>query len=399
MTTDLYSTVFFQDGEQFTFDDANNMQRFVRAQMTDQLLQELVGAASNAGNQADIGGADGGNVSTLWAYTMNPGRAFLRQGSANNKIQLAPGTLLQKIANSDGNDATLVPFTFAGTEEWTLASGDATNPRVDLLQMKLEYITDTPVSVDFMDAATRALSTNPTANTRLRVQATLTVKQGTPAASPRIPDPDAGFVPVGSVVVGHGWTSATAPTFGLDQVESGKAVVSDQRMPLAVRAHAVTPVMFFPVSNWSVDATWRDATASSGTNAMAVPYRGPMGRLVGVRIEHSAAFAGVNLGTYATGAVGAHGGIKGNSLTSASTAINELFARTAFEGAHNPNAGPTILPSTVNAIGMPLWQNGCRVPVNPTGSVSVVPSLLAVLFGNDTNGQQINTVTFYIAGV
>ena len=146
--TDPYTTFNWQDGMEVNVDVLNNGQRFVRAMHFDQVLQSMLGAVSNTATRPEFGGDDGGDASTLWAYCVSPGRAFLRQGSANNKIQIAPGTLLQKIATSDGNDATLVPFTFAGTEEFTLTNGDATNPRVDLLQMKLEYFTDTTLALD-----------------------------------------------------------------------------------------------------------------------------------------------------------------------------------------------------------------------------------------------------------
>lgn len=398
MTTDLYSTVFFQDGEQFTFDDANNMQRFLRAQLADQILQQFIGDMSNAATRPDFGADGGANASSLWAYCMSPGRAFLRQGSANNKIQLAPGTLLQKIANADGNDATLVPFTFAGTEEWTIASGDATNPRVDLLQMALAYVNDTSASVDFQDAVTRANTTVAGTATRRRIQCTLSVKTGTPGASPIIPDPDAGCVPVGCAVVGHGWTSAgAAPIFGVDTAEANKVVIHDQRMPMQTRKLVTDPVLYKLQTAWALSNTNTTVTSSSTTNALWIRCPTNMGRIVcvdlytaGVAIPMSAVGLTSALAAFGAGASPSNNGFGTN--VAADTSLYNRSRRVDFEALHTPFAGPTIQASSVNKIGVPLWAGGFRVP----GVPNTLPQFAFVKVTN-SNVVTLGETIWYIA--
>lgn len=411
MTTDLYSTVLYQDGEQLTFDDLNNGQRFLRAQLTDQILQSLIGSVANASTRPDFGGDDGADASTLWAYCVSPGRAFLRQGSANNKIQVAPGTLLQKIANATGADSTFVPFTFVGTEEWTIASGDATNPRVDVLQMKLEYITDTLASVDFQDGATRANTTTPNTPTRRRIQCTLSMKAGTPAASPRIPDPDTGFVPVGTAVVGHGWTSAgAAPIFGVDTAEANNVVIHDQRMPIGVKSLIADPGLFL-LGGTATRPSAGFVTPGSGSNNAWIRCPTRTGRLLAIDLNTAASLlSGGNLAS--AGALGrmqillsgvpSSDFVAGNGFGSNITPGTQQIPRSRridFESLHTPNAGPTVLSSTTNSYGVPFWTSGYRCPqISTTGVPSGKDANLYLRLTNLGAASSVAEATFYIAG-
>lgn len=408
MSTDLYSSVLFSDGEGITLTDLHAMQRNIHAMLTDQLLQSQVAGVAIAGiTQPDFGGQNGTNVPTLWAYAISPGAAYLRQGSANNKIQIAPGTLLQKIANSDGQGSSLVPFWFDGSSagEFTLTNGDATNPRVDLLQMKLAYISDTPTSRDFEDAVSRAKSTNLMTVTRRRVQCTLSVKAGTPAVSPVIPDPDAGFVPVSTVVVGNGWTTAgNAPIFGADTAATNNAVVHDQRMPLGVVIDRVAPSNFILTANWALSNNNATITSSSVTNTMyAISKVGP-GRVIAVDVNSGGVtpIGTITLGSFMEGNAfsGANNGfVSGNTLTAAGFMISNVFRsmRSGFEEQHAPNggAGPTILGSIALGIGVPMWTSGYRTPQPPTTGVAATSCVKII---NQPNASQLASVSFYIAG-
>lgn len=371
MSTDLYGSQLWSDGAEVDPDNLNNAQRYVQAQVTDQLLQTLIGSIArltavngNGFNDPDFGSQNGANCPGVYAYALNVGGAHLRPGSANHKIQIAPGTLFEKIANCDGLKSTLVPYNFAGTEEFTLTNGDATNPRVDLLQMKLEYVDDTPASVDFQDAVTRALTTNLSASTRHRVQCTLSVKAGTPAASPRIPDPDTDFCAVGSVLVGNGWTSGgNAPGFGIDIAITNQAVVHDQRMPIRVHTGLVDPTAYKLVTAWALNSSNVRVLSSNATNDMYIPCLSPLGRLLAVGWTHFASTAGTKtLGVGGTGL-----GISNRNTVPAHFSVNDdgdvAVPYYIFEANHAPSAGPTILQSTVNKIGCPLWTNGGRCPV------------------------------------
>lgn len=403
MTTDLYSTALWQDGQEVDTDALNNGQRFVRAQLTDQILERRIAGLSNvgfAGTIPELMGRGGTDAPSRFAYAVSPGGAYLRQGSANNKIQLAPGTLLQKIANATGADSTLVPFTFVGTEEFTLTNGDVTSPRVDLLQMKLEYISDTPASVDFQDAVTRAITTVALTATRRRLQCTLSVKAGTPAASPTIPDPDAGYVPVGTVVVGHGWTTGgNAPIFGLDSVDTNNAVVHDQRMPFGVSIYRVDPTAYKLETAWALASVNQVVTASSGTNKMFAHCPHHLGRLIAVdlRTDTTVAAGAVTIGALPNGFASAPSAVyvKGNTFSASAVFANGKRCLLAgIEGAHNPVAGPTVLPSAINAIGVPIWTSGYRIPGNPGG---ITPGWLAMGVINQTNTTSLGEMSFYLA--
>lgn len=371
MSTDLYSSVLYADGAEVDPDGLNNSQRFVQAMVTDQLLQTLIGSIAqltavngNGFNDPEFSSQNGVNCPGVYAYALNVGGAHLRPGSANNKIQIAPGCLFQKIANCDGLKSTLVPYAFAGTEEFTLTNGDATSPRVDLLQMKLEYLDAVPGSVDFQDAVTRALTTNASANTRHKVQCTLSVKAGTPAASPRIPDPDAGFCAVGTVLVGNGWTTGGNPvTYGVDIAIATQAVLHDQRMPIRVSTNVVDPTAYKLVSNWALNASNVRVLSSNATNEMFIPCLGGLGRLIAVGWTHFNSTGG----TKTLGSSGSGLGIFNRLTVPAHFSVNDdgdtAVPYYIFEANQAPSAGPTILQSTVSKIGCPIWTNGNRAPL------------------------------------
>lgn len=413
--TDLYSTMNIQDGMEADPNHANNFQRFLRAQMTDQALEKLIpfiaaSTGSFPSKQFELTGQGGANASTLYAYAMHPGSAYLIQGGANNVFGIQAGTLLQKVANADGSDSSLVAFTFTGTETWPAIANGATNYRIDLLQMQLSYITDTPASVDFQDAMTRALTTNPITATRRRVRASLTIKQGTPAASPVVPEPDAGFVPVAFVCVGAGWTSATAPQFGFEAVASPttQAIVYDLRMPLGVQLHRVDPVLFKLQTAWALSNQNQTLTSSSATNNMyAMAQTGP-GRLIGVMIENTgvgAVFPGsfgllkLSAATPSANYVAANNMVGG---TGGQSFITRIY-RKDFEQMHIPmGTGPTIQASVTNLYGPPLWSNGYRAMQEPgpaTGGPPTGAAWGAVAAGwvNSASGVTIGGIWFVFA--
>lgn len=412
MATDIFRQVNFNNGEGLTHGDLNDLQRMLEAKIWDQIIHNQIGVVDTTSVARDpqYGGQDGVNHPSTRAYCLNPGAAYLRQGSANHKIQIAPGTLLQKIAAMDGTDPKMVAYTFVGTEEFTLTNGDATNPRVDLLEMKLEYITDTSTSRDFEDAMTGVVTTTSVDKAR-RVQCTLNVKAGTPAASPTIPEPTAGYVPVGSVVVGNGWTTAgTAPRFGDDVAALNNLVVHDQRMPVGVKAYTIDPSNFKLTTSWSLTSGNDSAQPSvSGSNSLNIhcPTQG-LGRVVAIAIGH--ADNGTPMGGfvrfmyYPGTPVGA--GLRNNLtlVTSPSTTfIEDTIHFFTFEASHVGSSGPNIIQSATTKIGVPLWTNGRRAPyekMRTLASTAVPVEFITLNFNGVTltgGYPRINRVTFYVA--
>jgi hypothetical protein len=335
-------------------------------------LSSVLGSVANAATRPDFGGDDGVVPSPLWAYCVSPGSAFLRQGSANNKIQIAPGELLQ----SDGTHQELLRYRFQGTEEFTLTNGDATNPRCDLLQIKITF------------------------DSLLGPQVQLGVKAGTPAASPVIPDPDSGFVPVGVAVVGHGWTTGgIAPTFGVDIVDTNKVVIHDHRVPLKISKLVVDPVLYKLQTAWALSNINTMVTSSNATNALWIRCPTNWGRVIcvdvyagGIAIPTSAiTLTSIVPAGLSTGFPSNHG--FGTNVAS-DTSLLLRSRRVDFETLHTPAAGPTIQASAVNKIGVPLWAGGFRVP----GIPNTLPQFAFVKVTNANNGVSLGETVWYVAG-
>jgi hypothetical protein len=280
-TNDNYKQMLQSDGEAIVAGDMNDAQRFLSARLLDQILSAfapsvIVGGASLDPEFTGQLGAD--MLSGPYSYALNPGGAYPRQGTANNKVQIAPGTLLQKTGNSNGNEETLLAYTFAGTEEVTIADGDVANPRVDIIQMKLELVEGDNQLRDFEDAITDAPSTAGT-NKKRRVQCTLSVKQGAAAASPTYPAPDAGYVVIAGVVVGTSYVGAAGLKF--EDTAGAVAVLHDQRMPLRVRPHGVHPQMFHFYSGFTApNRSYVQKSDVSGNSLWMPLMTGQCGRLV-----------------------------------------------------------------------------------------------------------------------
>lgn len=143
MSNDIFKEVNFNAGQEVRANDLKDAQKFLSSRLSDQIFDYLT-----PGKLVQIGDPDlrdelDADSSTKFAYALTIGAARCNYaGTFTDKvIGMTAGTLFQKISSKTGSDATLLAYTFAGTEQWTLADGDATNPRVDLLQMKLEYET------------------------------------------------------------------------------------------------------------------------------------------------------------------------------------------------------------------------------------------------------------------
>lgn len=394
MPNDLYKKVNFSDGEGLVHTDLNNAQRFFGASVYDQLLSKLTGhTLQDFFEYVQV------NTHTKWAYALSVGGALPQQGTANNKLKIGAGTLFQKIGNSDGNAETFLPYTFDGTLEFTIANGDATNPRVDMIQMKLELEDGDSQSRDFEDATTRIVTTT-TPNKQRRVLGTFSVKQGTPAASPQYPTPDAGYVPICCVVVGANYTGAAA--FLTRDSAGANAVIHDLRMPLSIQSQSV-----FPRDCQYDPTTWAPATApdiqiragSTTTNYLQVPLRTRKCRILGLRInlfQGGAAFpANAFLGTYSS--AGNAMGVKAMNLASVvnpgSGTANSTFLN--FIGGSAPaafSAGPTVQGTATYDI--PVWGDGSRCYSSIGGVTGAFGAALNIEAALD---WRFTSVSFHIA--
>lgn len=385
-TEDLYKGVNYNDGEDILYGDLNDGQRFLGARVFDQLIGKLIGQVTGADPESVA--AQGADPSTAWAYAIHISGGMLRQGSTNAKIKIGAGTLLQKIANSDGNEAQLLAYTFDGTTEVTISNGHATLNRVDMIQMALSYVTDDSQSRDFQDAVTGANSSQPL-NKKRRVQCTVSVKSGTAAANPTYPTPDAGYVPIGCVIV-PATLVATAQAFEyLDRALHGAAaaVIHDLRMPIVCKPNFIPAMNGLGKSaNWTPSADPSNpniinaaTTGTSPTNALYYYCTARKGRLLGVSMAsingtHSANKARlalvdtsatannlsyiVDISTTAAGGIEGTGGLNVDTYNTAVLADIEKLAITGglYQADFTVTGNGTHAP--------PTWTNGLRAWVD-----------------------------------
>ncbi len=399
-TTDLFSRVYFNNGEGLTHGDLINSQ--VRGQIAslEQVLMAGVPELDKFNGTPNIGRAAYGMP---FAIALKAGQAYPTQGSSNNKVMITAGTLFQSIAAVDGLSASILPFTFEGTEEVTIANGDATHPRVDIVQMSLAVIDDSAEDRDVEDATTRIVTTT-SVNKSQRVQCTLSVKTGTAAATPTVPTLDSGCVAIATVLVGTLYVGAAGLKY--DDTAGAVAVLHDQRMPLGVQCHTVdSSGMSYITGDWTEDTQTRKLTYAGGPSSLyaSCPASDTAGRLVAastfqkdpapgplivwfVRIQTSTnTFNRLN-----------NSGMAG----SGSATYRRRFASQAIvDGDMNPSAGPDV---TANAagIGVPLWSNGRRAWVDPAIIDATELNTLALYwdFSGNVATQIVGRAQFWIAG-
>lgn len=381
--TDNYGHVLFSDGEESNPDDFNATNDRVLAIMLDQVGVQVPAIAANTDPSFNEGAAPSASV---YAYAASATSARPIPGSANNKIKISAGTLLQAFAAPSGLEAKMLAFTFSGSDEFVIANGDPTNPRVDIVQMKLEYVNAAPLSRDFQDATTRALTTS-TTNKLRRVQCTVSVKQGTPAASPLYPVADSGYVLIAGVLVAA--TYAAAGPMLIDDTAGAVAVIHDQRMPLRIDGiHSQIKDMMYTAADWTPDPA-TGVLARVASSAVIVPCPvARAGRVIAAasfgNTQGSAAVAKFMRGDKHDPGAGGPVAVSYAALSSALALIGGTagYAR-RFAGlagiVHSPSVGPTV---TVNAAGVnpPLWTSGSRCPIDPFSTVVFPQPFQSLMF-------------------
>ena len=183
----IHGTVKFSDGDPVDHPDFNNIQTLNRIAEMDRIFDLL-------NNYTDDPEGETANLSGVHRYRCfvprsAGGMPFIGTGLG---VSLSKGLIYAKNpaggAVPAGSDPTVLAYQCPSTADMiTLDAADPTNPRIDLIQVKLELIDDTSSVKDFEDAVTRALSDSASIPRRQRVQATWSVKNGTPAASPTKP--------------------------------------------------------------------------------------------------------------------------------------------------------------------------------------------------------------------
>lgn len=329
----------------------------------------------------------GSDVSTSkYAFALSARSAYPRQGSANNKIKISRGTLFQAVSAS-----SMLAYTFDGTDEVTIADAAGATPRVDLVQVKIEP-----------DATTDGI----------RTKKTISVKQGTPAASPRVPDLDAGYVAYCTVVVGASYAHASA--FKIDDVSTADAVIHDQRLPIGLRTHSVAARNFqywdTTSAAWSLSLLTDILTASGGSPGIvaALCPSDASGRLVAAGMSQSQAsvtpgptqlIMRIGINSSGTQINPSLNGISvGVGVINTPLHIEDVFGD--WDLVHVPLAGPTVLPSTADHVGCPTWTNGhrCWTPTAEGGTFGAIENTVAFSMSGCATGSKAFRAVFRVAG-
>lgn len=310
----------------------------------------------------------------------------------NNQVGFQPGILFQG-ASGGGltDDAMLLGYWFDGTELVTIANNASSDPRVDLIQMKLEL--------------------DDTADLR-RVKRTISVKQGATGSSPVIPSLDSGYCALATVVVGGNYAAASA--FQSQDTAGAVAVLHDQRMPMGFRDLNVNAGSFlYSDANFTYSQAGQFMTrvgAGPGPhNPLTVQCPTILGRLLNVTVvlQQAALSAVTSPMLIAYSGFTTSGQLfwtKMNACQSAPLSTGDVLTvrqpASQWEIHHNPLAGPTVQPSADGKLGCPVWANGLRTWSGNIGQAANASFLYGDPSGGDgTIGDVIYRVGFQFAGV
>lgn len=221
----IYRHFTIADGQGIDYTDLDNAGRWLRSQFLD-----TVGALAQV-VETEV------DPSLTYCFCQGNGGAPTRETTPMQVGNLA-GPIAQKVAAGvDGNDANLVVYYLAANElVTTLTAADPTNPRIDLVAVKVENALGPNASRHFEDAVSGAKTSQSTPPYRYP-KLTKQVVQGTPSATPAEPAAPAGFVK---------WCAVLVPAAASSLLEVN---FRDHRVPVGLRAVELYPVdlMFDPV--------------------------------------------------------------------------------------------------------------------------------------------------------
>jgi hypothetical protein len=239
---DLHKDVLFHDGEGADFTDQNDVRGFLGARLFDQVIRAVAGNARGGAASQDPDLRT--TVSAApFLYALSGGAGYIVPGAGALQTTVRAGTILQQVGSPTGNEPSFLPYTMAdGAFTLTHAAADPTNPRVDVIEVKLELVDDDSQMRSTM-APPPSLAISTTAITKKRrIKATFQIKQGTPAATPAYPSLSAGFAALGAVQV----PAAHAAVF------VAATHLRDLRVPVGVRSVDVFPADFAaPATGWT----------------------------------------------------------------------------------------------------------------------------------------------------
>jgi hypothetical protein len=284
--------VLFSDGEGLDYVDLNGAQNKVLRTLLDNCLASLLPDAilNDATGTGDPDSAFDPDYSTnltallagdftAFVQAPIPGSAYWRPTATSNQVELVSGPLAMVTDEPPATSTTpaVAPLFSLGrglVATLTTAVGNGSNPRIDLIEVKAEWVDTTSTSRDFKDATTGQVTTN-AFNKDRSVKFTYQLKQGTPAAIPTYPVPSSGFRAMAAI-----WVPTSHNAVHL------RANLRDMRVPMGgLRTYDVNNHGFLLLGGTPWTLANFDAVAPGGTPTaiyIPCPVSSKTSRLMGV---------------------------------------------------------------------------------------------------------------------
>jgi len=267
LTSTRLNEVLWNNGEGITLGDLNDAQRYTKALLLDYVMGEGRAWHDYTGTQP--------SPDPKHCYVPHALSAFPYSSTArvvnNNAGVLMQWTGSSSIVPPDGLTPAFKLFPVAdGQLATTLSIGDATNPRVDAIFIKIEEIDADSQARDFEDAVTGA-KTSQTFFKKKRTQLSKNVIEGTPGANPLVPATPAGYVP---------WCYVYVPA--THNAAFTNQQLHDKRMPVR-RAASFTPAGSIYYGGAVPGNSY--VTLDTSTDEIFIPFLGPpFAKIVAVRL-------------------------------------------------------------------------------------------------------------------
>jgi hypothetical protein len=361
---DLFKRVLFTNGEGADVADFNNMGGYVEARLFDQTLRARAGSVR--GGVSELPTQRTTLATAPFLYALSGGAGYIVPGAGARETTVRAGTIFQQVGSPSGDAATFLPYTMIDGEfTLTHAIGDATNPRIDVIQVQLAYDDDDPQSRVIEDPPPSGLQSVQTIDKKRRLVATFQIVAGTPSATPAYPTLTAGFAAIGAVLV-----PATHNAVFVAQTH-----YSDLRIPLGVKPVRTRAGDFVveqpPDDDWTISSdgaatdAMRRAAVLSSLGPTSIFITSPLTsdqRLVGIsiagRLQYSALAARL-LRVDATDGAAADvvlGDLASFLPSSATPTVNHV-SMTEIETAIATTAGNA---KNAAGLGHGIWGNGQR---------------------------------------
>lgn len=410
-TATMSTRVAFTDGESLEKDDLDNIQLYQLLASTHNFLISGIGDAIDdpaaPGTEINLErhrdwnlqGLAGGSSDQV--FVPYPGCGYFEAGGSARQLVSVDGPMIF-IDDDDPFGATperVAPFRLPNGLTLTTAVGDATNPRIDLVELRATWVDGNSLTRNFEDSATRAKTSTATNKSRL-VQVIVQIKQGTPAATPAYPAPTTGYAAVAAVYVPATHNAVHDPANIRDlRVPIGRIV------PYDVPAHLMYRQGGTP---WTLSSgNWRNDAPSSATALYAqCPINPSNGRLMGIGIYGGAVASAtcklqriqydlgipslVDIADLANGtSLFPVGGGEGFRTKTMVNLMDDIHAGGTFVGTRLAN----------RRIGTPIWGNGFpggpAYPRDLNGANGTLQTLAVAINGG--NSSTCSFVRFYIA--